>query len=186
MLAMESYTDAVDALLMSGEWRKAGLEFVHGARAWTARDLARWLLGPYSAATSRVPRPDCPRRFGSAADAAAVWEILERTHADIVAALRQAATSEMPELVATARHGGAIVPTPSGFWVPRDRARMLLRDRVLSLFAADYLLRPADYRRDLAVCTRCDAVVFDRAARDTGHCGAHRIRGFVEHARLSA
>jgi hypothetical protein len=73
-----------------------------------------------------------------------------------------------------------VVPTLDGFWIPLDKPRMHLTERVLSLFVADYLLRPHDYVRDLVVCSKCDAVVFDSAARQTGCCGADRISGFLQ------
>src|SRR4051794_14246958 len=54
---LRSLRDGVDALLMTGACRPAGLAFLRGAReGWGAADLARWLVGPYREATSLVPR----------------------------------------------------------------------------------------------------------------------------------
>jgi hypothetical protein len=56
---------------------------------------------------------------------------------------------------------------------------MHLKDRVLSVFAVDFLLRPEDYVGELLVCHVCESVVFDPKARLLGQCGAHRASGFV-------
>src|SRR5205823_3217663 len=63
-------------------------------------------------------------------------------------------------------------------WVPVDGSRMRLRDRLRSLFAADYLNNPYVYT-ELFVCHRCEAVVFDEHAKRLGICGWHRISGVV-------
>ena len=179
-------TDGVDALVMSAAWRPAGLDLLRGARAgWTTADLARWLLGPYAEATSRMA-PDArdagtpPAARGRRVDAHKIAEILQSTCDQVVVALEGARADGGPDFVREAIRDGSVVPTMDGLWIPLDRARMLLKDRVLSLFAADYLLRPQDYVGDLVVCSKCRTVVFDPAARPTGYCGAHRISGFVE------
>jgi hypothetical protein len=63
-------------------------------------------------------------------------------------------------------------------WIPVDGARMRLRDRLRSLFTADYLNAPYTYA-ELFVCHRCEAVVFDDRAKQLGICGSHRISGVV-------
>jgi hypothetical protein len=55
-------------------------------------------------------------------------------------------------------------------WVPVDLPSVSLADRVLALFAVDYLWAPAAYRESLCVCRACGAVVFDREAREFGLC----------------
>jgi hypothetical protein len=62
--------------------------------------------------------------------------------------------------------------------VPVDGARVRLRERVQSLFAADYLNAPYTYA-DLFVCHRCEAIVFDEHTKRVGICGAHRTSGTV-------
>jgi len=49
---------------------------------------------------------------------------------------------------------------------------MRLRDRVASLFVADYLNNPAAYSH-LYVCHHCEAIVFEQGARERGMCSAH-------------
>jgi hypothetical protein len=183
---LETYRDAVDALLMSAQWRTAGLDFLHDVRS--ARDLGCWLVGPYREATSFVPRLEERSIDAAAFDLEAVETILWTAHEDVLAALRDGAHGNGPAFVKDALATETIVPTVEGFWIPLDVQRMRLKDRVLALFAADYLLRPRDYTRDLAFCARCERVVFDPAARQTGQCGAHRISGFLQgyERRMSA
>jgi hypothetical protein len=69
-------------------------------------------------------------------------------------------------------------------WVPTSDARRLA-DRVLSLLAADYLARPADYESCLVVCTQCSAVDFDAVARLRGICHRHTSGMFVPRSRRS-
>jgi hypothetical protein len=173
-----SLRDGVDALLMSAVWRTAGLGFLRGSRnGWTRRELGRWLVGPYRDATSEVPRIDA-ESFGDASrriDEETIASVVREAREEVVLALRNS-----PHLVATAMRDHAIVPTGDGIWIPLDRPRMRLAERVRSLFAADYLLRPQDYERDLTICAKCEGVVFDATARQTGCCGADRISGFLE------
>jgi hypothetical protein len=179
MLALESYRDAVDALLMSAEWRTAGLAFLDAVH--DRRDLGRWLVGRYRSATSYVPRQPWSVERSAIVDDAEVCAIVTQAHDDVLAALRAARWGNGPAFVQDAIRSYTIIPTLDGFWIPLDAPRMRLRDRVLALFAADYLLRPRDYK-SLAICARCERVVFDPAAGQTGQCGAHRIRGFVRSA----
>jgi len=175
---LETYRDAVDALLMSAQWRTAGLEFLDNVR--DARDLGRWLIGPYRSATSYVFRLEWPAACASEVDTSTIDAILASAREEVLLALHDAAWGAGPGFVKDALASSAIVPTVDGFWIPLDVPRMRLKDRVLALFAADYLRSPRDYQRDLAFCTRCDRAVFDPAARQTGQCGAHRISGFVK------
>jgi hypothetical protein len=182
-----SLKDGVDVLVMSAAWRPAGLGLLRGARqGWTPVELARWLIGPYAEATSHVARaPAEEAPSGARVDPHQVAAILLTTRRAVVAALETVHAVGGPEFVQAAIDTGAIVPTMDGHWVPLDRPRMLLTDRVLALFAVDYLLCPAEYVRDLVVCSKCQAVVFDRVARQKGYCGAHRISDFVELLRSS-
>lgn len=49
-------------------------------------------------------------------------------------------------------------PTGAVGWAPVSMPRMSLLDRVLSLVAVDYLVRPREYETRLVVCPRCDGV----------------------------
>jgi hypothetical protein len=168
--------------ILGSVWRGVALGFLRGAHRWTTSDLAAWLVGPYRDATSHVPR-DMTRdmtRGARAVDFTRVEAILRYAARGVLSTLRDLQAGAPPTFVEAAIRDGAVVRTTEGLFVPLDRARMRLEDRVLSLLAADHLLRPVDYERRMVVCARCDSVVFDAVARATGKCGAHRVSGFVE------
>lgn len=58
-------------------------------------------------------------------------------------------------------------------WIPVALPRMRLVDRVLSLVAADQLLRSDDYETALFECSRCGALVFDAGRIEGRTCQAH-------------
>jgi hypothetical protein len=181
---LSSLKDGVDALLMSGLWRSAGLSFLRAVYDdWTHADLARWLMGPYHQATSFVPRSEAPAPEVPSLDRQRIAEIMRSSREEVVAALRDLASGGDPTFVKDAIRSHAIVLSLDEFWIPLDHPRMRLAERALSLFAADYILNPNEYVGDLSVCSRCDAVTFDPAARQAGYCGAHRISGFFESRR---
>ena len=66
-------------------------------------------------------------------------------------------------------------------WAPRDRPRLRLRDRVLALFAADYLTRPETYARELYVCPDCMCAVFDENAVGRAKCPLHDRPSGIRH-----
>jgi hypothetical protein len=47
-------------------------------------------------------------------------------------------------------------------WAPVDVPAIRLKDRVLALFAADFLSRPEAFVAELHVCTRCESISFAR------------------------
>ena len=59
--------------------------------------------------------------------------------------------------------------------MPVDTPRMRLAYRVLTLFAADALTRPAEYE-DLAVCHRCERVRFKQLEAKCACEGANERR----------
>jgi hypothetical protein len=56
-------------------------------------------------------------------------------------------------------------------YAPLRSADLRLFDRVLSLFAADYLTRPADYR-SLGTCDECGLLSFNAGGRHADWCAA--------------
>jgi hypothetical protein len=58
-------------------------------------------------------------------------------------------------------------------WVAQDLPDISLAERVLALFAVDYLWLPAPYHEGLYVCRYCGAVSFDVDGRKRGFCPAH-------------
>ena len=169
------------------ECRDAALSFISGvALGWDKLDLALWLTGDYARATRH-------RKHGErlATVAFGVAEIPEETIEDLVVHVRgqllaslEKAALEMGSLgfVDDVAQRGLVrrVIDAEGrdAWIPVDGARVRLRDRLQSLFAADYLNAPYVYA-ELFVCHRCEAVVFDAHAKQVGICGAHRMSGTV-------
>jgi hypothetical protein len=62
---------------------------------------------------------------------------------------------------------------------------MRLAERVLSLFAADYLLRSEDYEQGLFTCAACDELHFDASRRSSGVCRAHEARAHSDVRELA-
>lgn len=172
---------------VAAECREAALAFVNGvAGNWDKLDLALWLTGPYARATGHMPRGE--RVAGmteeSEVDPIALDELVTRVRAQLIAALEKAALSEGTLDFALEAMDRGLVTRAVDLdgeivWVPVDGPRMRLRDRVRSLFAADYLNDPGAYAA-LYVCHRCEGVVFDENAKKLGACANHkRVSGIV-------
>jgi hypothetical protein len=177
-----------DASSIAAACRSAGLEFMRGVRAgWDARDLSAWLTGAYAEATCYVPRGEAT--LTPVDTPCKLTERLREARAGVLAALEEArSASSRLSFVRDAIRTREIIPaldaSGDSFWIPLDRRKMQLRERVLSLFAADYLLHPVEYAGDLIVCPTCEAIVFDAKARALGQCGAHRTSGFLDRAEI--
>jgi hypothetical protein len=166
---------------VAAECREAALTFMSGvASGWDKIDLALWLTGPYARATGHVPRGE--RVAGLSADreidAETIEDLVVRVRSQILASLEKAALSDGAlEFAVEAMDRGLVSraadPDGENIWVPVDSARLRLRDRVRSLFAADYLNDPGAYH-DLFVCHRCEGVVFDENAKRLGACKNHK------------
>lgn len=172
---------------VAAECREAAVAFVNGAAAgWDKLDVALWLTGPYARATGHMSRGE--RVAGmigeSEVDSEVIVELVTRVRSQLLAGLEKAALSEGTlDFAVEAMDRGlvrrAIDLDGEIVWVPVDSARMRLRDRVRSLFAADYLNDPGAYSA-LYVCHRCESVVFDESAKKLGACANHkRVSGIV-------
>jgi hypothetical protein len=177
--------------------REAGLAFLDGVAVdWKKLELAAWLGGPYRQATrygdwTRRSLP--PPNFDE-------HEILRQSQLDdvmrdarwhVLASLEAVSLpSSHRGFVELALSAGHVVPRRdcNGLvaWVPVDIRGMRLRERVESLFAADYLIRPKDYVTELTVCHRCESVLFDIESRRRGDCGMHRPSGISERERRAS
>ena len=179
--------DASTRETLAEDCRNAALSFMTGVgEGWDKLDLALWLTGDYARATRHRPHGE-----RVATPALAVVEIPEETIENLLVHVRG---QLLASLEMAALEFGALEFTESlverglvrrmidaegrDAWVPVDAARMRLRDRIESLFAADYLNAPYTYA-DMFVCPRCEAVVFDAHAKRNGICGTHRISGAV-------
>ena len=169
------------------ECRDAALSFMTGvALGWDKLDLVLWLTGDYARATRHRKHGE---RLATLAFGAA--EIPQETLEDLVvhvrgqllaslekAALEMGSLGFVDEVVDRGLVRRVIDAEGRDAWVPVDGARVRLRDRLQSLFAADYLNAPYVYA-ELFVCHRCEAVVFDAHAKRVGICGTHRMSGTV-------
>jgi hypothetical protein len=153
---------------------------------WTKRDVAAWLAGPYRAITSFAPsepedvdesRVERTSRVSMVVPAR-LDDVLRTAKEEVLATLILAAPPDSDIRFAhRAVAAGHVVRTRDaqgrGGWTPVDAPKMLLADRVTSLAAVDYLMRPADYLALLSVCGVCQAVSFDAQVRVRGRCSKH-------------
>jgi len=170
--------------------RSAALGFFAGvAEGWSKRDLAEW-LGVYQVIAVRsvgsltASAPDaCPARLDEARVRRLMSAVREDA-VDIVLALTDPARGVHFGCYAVA---AGLVTTyldqqGTEAWAPVDLPRMRLLDRVRSLIAVDYLLRPLDFRSVVRVCRRCDGVFFDNGRHERAGCGRYGLVG-AERAR---
>ncbi|MDB4936049.1 MAG: hypothetical protein JWP87_3021 [Labilithrix sp.] len=137
-------TNVVD---VAEECRRGAVVFVSGIDGHASRRaIAAWLDGPYRTAVEMIGTRslDVPLRAGE------VTEIVAYARAHVIGVIRGIA--RVPSDVSfthAAMHDGWIEPctdaTGRSGWVPVDRPKMRLSERVLSLVAVDYLVRPADW-----------------------------------------
>jgi hypothetical protein len=167
---------------VAAECRAAALEFMTGvAEGWSKFDLALWLCGSYSIAARHLGRSERVSESAPPIEPMTIEHLLVHTRSQVLAALELAALPRTGHLdfmeVALVRQH-VIRATrrderEESVWVPVDRARMRLRDRVQSLFVADCLNAPNDYQH-LYVCHHCERIVFEPGARERGSCGTER------------
>ena len=169
-------------LRLAERCRRAALSFTNGAELWTKADLAAWLVGPYTQATrggSLPPSSRSGRGARRSIEPAAVDELLADAHVRVLTVLENVAISRNKSSFAhhlVAEHALVRVADAAGVagWMPVAAPRMRLAYRVLTLFAADALVRPADYAT-LVVCHRCERVRFASLDPDCG-CTKRRRR----------
>lgn len=165
--------------------REVGLAFVNESASWGKADLTIWLMGPYArllryasmAAGEATNEGGLPNMGLGDVDARFVDRILETARGDVVATLEAIGRVEdgagfafdmiaSDYVVRCTDQSGAVG------WAPTAAPRRLA-DRVLSLFAADYLTRPTPISPEFARCAVCGSVNLDAAARERGVCLAH-------------
>lgn len=149
--------------------RDAGLTFLNDAPHWEVGELTGWLLGPYTQLTRNSRRSLTPApatRFDPALNVGIDPRMLARAvraaRIDILQTLVRARDPEAAaSWVFTNLSAGFVTRCVDRFgdaaWAPTTKATRLA-DRVLSLFVADYLIRPYDYEGDLLVCGQCQRV----------------------------
>jgi len=171
---------------LSNDCRGAALSFMSGvASGWTKADLAEWLTGPYARAVRHASLRDRAAVVTAQAPAssASIEALLVAARGQLLASLEKAVLDLGTLDVTDDTVGRGIVRKTfdvegRSAWIPVDSPRLLLRDRLRSLFAADYMNIPYDYAQ-LFVCHRCEAVVFDERAKRRGVCTSHLLSGIV-------
>lgn len=168
--------------------RDAAIDFVRGtAFGWGRRELASWLVCQYSPClvVDAAVHPDRSRALADNVTTALLPiedELLERLILDArCSTLKLLADlpwpTEAEAHTRAARAAGHVVSTCDARgrrrWAPVGRRRMRLADRVASLFVADYLDTPSDYRIT-SLCRACGELVFGPKAEHQARC---------EHAR---
>jgi hypothetical protein len=165
--------------------RSAALGFLANAPDWDKRKLADWLQGSYrplviGAGYQRKLTP----AYGSAPPppvaSTTIASILENAHAEVLRQLRDLAAASSSLDTGRAFISRNVVTRciddlGNAGWAPVSHRVSLLADRVMSLFAADFLARPWDYEYDLTICECCNNVSFSEVQCCRAHSGAQRI-----------
>jgi hypothetical protein len=146
--------------------REAGLAFLETDQ-WSKRDLAQWLIDSYQFATLRGHGGGVFPQHHGTVSREKVLDLVERVRDEVRNTLDHVLTGDMSfarQLV----EEGVVAPfrqqNGQTMYVAMNHKSLRLADRVLSLFAADFLMRPHDYRARLSVCEYCKTVSF------TGEC----------------
>lgn len=136
--------------------------FADVAPSGSARAIAAWLAGPYANAVLPTTRFDIP---SGRVDRGRLLDVIDAARTEVAFTMRSLVSEEVGmHFSMHAATSGWVVQFSdlrgnAGF-MPIDLAKMRLRDRVLSLMAADYMARSVSYARDLHVCDTCDVPDF--------------------------
>lgn len=162
---------------ISNACREAAMTFVTESKYWGKAELGMWLTATYAQVTSHASKQSAgnvwPVPLLRDIDARLIDRIMQSARAEILDTLALIAKDGSASFVLRALIAGTVVRCEDCYgeptWAPTGEAARLA-DRVLSLFAVDYLVRPGDYESALFVCTTCETVAFDEAARSRGAC----------------
>jgi hypothetical protein len=165
--------------------REAAAVFIRGTTfGWGRYELANWLVCHYSpclvsdATVHPDGHVDAARATLSAASNKLDEERLESIVLDArCAVLRLLSDLTWPSVSTTLLHaaiaGGNVIRVPDrngrSSWAPVGRSRMGLADRVSSLFIADALNTPDDYR-EVLLCRYCGELGFNREVLHDSAC----------------
>jgi hypothetical protein len=185
------------ALALASACREAALAFMNESQYWGKAELAMWLMGPYAQLTQYVPSGSRtqsgefqkPVPLLREIDARMVDRVIKSARAEVLATLQRMADVEGGASFAFEMLSNGFVARcedkrRTQGWIPTTDARRLA-DRVLSLFAADYLTRPAEYESEMGVCAQCQAVDFDSVSHTRGICHRHGSGMFIPKSRRS-
>jgi hypothetical protein len=162
--------------------RDAAMEFINDSKYWGKPELGMWLTASYSPLTAHAAKEVSstiwPVPLLRDIDARLIGRIMQSARTEILETLSQIATDGSASFVLRALISGSVVRCEDGHrepaWAPTGEATRLA-DRVLSLFAVDYLASPVDYENELFVCPKCESVSFDQILRKAGRCQQHGL-----------
>jgi hypothetical protein len=159
--------------------RAAALDFVNRVGASRGKEqLVEWLRGPYRSHVVTIAHASHRRIAPAVVRPSSVQKLLTRTRQQVGAAMLSLCDPEAGVAFAYEALASGLVyrgQDAKGVqgWVPVSYPRMRLLDRVLSLVAADHLMRPGDYETRLFQCSACEVLSFDAQRRALGVCAAH-------------
>ena len=172
------------SLKPSSSVREAAAEFVRGTTfGWGRRDLATWLVRHYSPCliTDAAAQPDAQRACTATLSAASshldderVEQLILDARSSVLRLLSDLGWASQAAILARDAIGSGHVlemrdPLGQLSWAPVGRARMRLADRVGSLFIADALNNPRDYR-NVTLCRYCGELGFSAKANHPSWC----------------
>jgi hypothetical protein len=159
--------------------RQAALDFVNRVAVTNDKEaLAEWLRGPYRTHVVTLARSRTYRVGAASVVPSALEKLLAQARLEVsMNLLRTRDPEDGVGFGYSALAAGLVYraqdATGAMGWVPVAQPRMRLTDRVLSLVAADYLLRSADYETQLYTCATCGITGFDAEGAKLGLCDAH-------------
>jgi hypothetical protein len=165
--------------------RAAAAEFIRGTSlGWGRRDLARWLVCHYSPClvSDATVHPDGHAAAVSASLSAAssgldderVEQLILDARSSVLRMLADLAWPSQAMAIAQSAIGsGSVIEMRDRLgnrsWAPVGRKRMRLADRVASLFIADALNTPQDYR-NVSMCRDCGDLGFSAPIAHLSWC----------------
>ena len=164
--------------------RQAAAEFVRGTTfGWGRRELASWLVCHYSpclvsdAAANASAQRACSATLSAASahlDDERVEQLILDARCSVLRLLSDLAwASRTASLARDAIGSGYVIemrePLGQPSWAPVGRNRMRLADRVGSLFIADALNNPRDYR-SVTLCRYCGELGFSAKTNHPSWC----------------
>jgi hypothetical protein len=159
--------------------RDAAMTFINESRHWGKAELGMWLTGTYATSTKHASKQTetdgqvWPVPLLRDIDARLVERIMHSARTEIFEMLATIASDGSASFVLRSLIAGTVIRCEDGArepaWAPTGEATRLA-DRVLSLFAVDYLARPGDCESALVVCPRCELVAFDEMTKQRGGC----------------
>jgi hypothetical protein len=159
--------------------RAAALDFVNRVVLGDDKgELAAWLRGPYRSHAVTLARSRTKRLGAANVLPGVLANLLAKTRLEVsLGLLRARDPADGVGFGYSALAAGHVYRCQDAEgiagWVPVAQPRMRLADRVLSLVAADYLLRSEDYETALYTCSACGLTEFDASRAVAGVCRAH-------------